>query len=75
MAYSHQTELVVGGADASEYLVDATAMYDLGESISMIGETWSVGAGYTFDRADGEDVQIVGLRLSSEFSKSIPLGN
>jgi hypothetical protein len=75
VAYSQQTELVTGGADASEYLVDATAMYDLGESISMIGETWSVGAGYTFDRADGEDVQIVGLRLSSEFGKSIPLGN
>ena len=75
VAYSQQTELIAGGPDSSEYLVDATAMYVLGESISMIGETWSVGAGYTFDRADGEDVQIVGLRLSSEFGKSIPLGN
>ena len=75
VAYSQQTELVAGGADTSEYLVDATAMYDLGESISMIGETWSVGAGYAFDRADGENVQVVGLKLSSEFGKSIPLGN
>lgn len=75
VAYSQQTELVAGGADASEYLVDATAMYDLGESISMIGETWSVGTGYTFDRADGEDVQVVGLKLSSEFGARIPLSN
>ena len=75
VAYSQQTELVAGGADASEYLVDITAMYDLGESISMIGETWSVGVGYTFDRADGEDVQMVGLKLSSDFDTHIPLGN
>ncbi len=75
VAYTQQTELVADGADASEYLVDATAMYDLGKSISMFGETWSVGAGYTFDRADGEDVQVVGLKLSSEFGTSIPLGN
>ena len=75
VAYSQQRNLVVGGPDANEYLVDATAMYDLGDAISIVGETWSIGAGYTFDRAEGENIQTVGLKLSSEFNASIPFGN
>ena len=75
LAYSQQTLLVAGGADTTEYLVDASAMYALGDTVSFAGETWSVGAGYAYDHADGESFQTIGLRLSAEYGASIPLGN
>lgn len=75
LAYSQQRSLVAGGADTTEYLLDTTAMYDLGDAISIAGETWSIGAGYAFDRADGENVQIVGVKLSADYGANIPLGN
>ncbi len=74
VAYSQLRNFVAGEADTAEHLVDATVMYDLGEDVSMVGETWSIGAGYTFDRAEGEDSHTIGLRLSSEFNGNIPLG-
>ena len=75
VAYSQQRDLAAAGPDTNEYVVDATAMYDLGDTLSIIGETWSIGAGYTFDRAEGENTQTVGLKLSSEFEAKIPFGN
>ncbi len=73
--YAQQRILAASGADATQYLVDATAMYDLGDMVSFMGEKWSIGAGYTYDRADGTDTHIVGLKLTSEFSGKISLGN
>ncbi len=73
LAYSQKRILSLGGADATEHLADATIMYALGDTLSLAGEKWSVGAGYTYDRADGTNVQTVGLKLSSEFGGSIPL--
>ena len=75
VAYSQQKNLLASGSDTNEYLVDATAMYDLSDMVSLFGESWSIGAGYTFDRADGENVHAVGFKLSSEFGTNIPLGN
>ena len=75
LAYSQQRSLVAGGPDTNEYLVDATAMYDLSDTVNFFGESWSIGAGYTFDQADGENIHAVGLKLSSEFGANIPLGN
>jgi hypothetical protein len=75
IAYSQQRNLVASGPNTNEYLVDATAMYDLSDMVSLFGESWSIGAGYTFDRADGENIHAVGLKLSSEFGANIPLGN
>ena len=74
-AYSQQRNLVASGLDTNEYLVDATAMYDLSDSVSLFGESWAIGAGYTFDQVDGENIHAVGLKLSSEFGANIPLGN
>lgn len=75
VAYSQQRDLVASGPDTNEYLVDATAMYDLSDTVSFFGESWSIGAGYAFDQADGENIHAVGLKLSSEFGANIPLGN
>ena len=75
VAYSQQRNLVASGPDTNEYLVDATAMYDLSDMVSLFGESWSIGASYTFDHADGENIHAVGLKLSSEFGTNIPLGN
>ena len=75
LAYSQQRNLVAGGADTTEHLFDATAMYDLGESVSLAGEQWSVGAGYSSASADGENTQTVGLKLSTEFATNIAFGN
>ncbi len=75
VAYSQQRNLIASGADTKEYLFDATAMYHIGDSASVAGEKWSVGAGYILASADGENTQTVGLKLSTEFAANIPFGN
>jgi len=71
VAYSQLRVLVEGEVDVAEHLIDTTAMYDLGEHASITGEKWSIGAGYAYDRADGENSHSIGLRLSSEFGGNI----
>jgi hypothetical protein len=73
LVYAQQRSLVTGGADAVEHLIDATVKYDLGESVSLAGEAWSIEAGYAYDEADGEVSHTVGLKLSAEFDTKIPL--
>jgi hypothetical protein len=68
-----QMTLAASGADTTAYLADTEALYDLGDSFSLSGETWSIGAGYTFQRDDGVDTHYFGLKLATEFSGSIPL--
>jgi hypothetical protein len=75
VAYSQQRNLIAGGIDTTEQLFDATAMYNLGESVSAAGERWSIGAGYSLASADGENVQTIGLKLSTEFFGNVPFGN
>jgi hypothetical protein len=75
LSYSQQRVLVSDGADETERLFDATATYHLGDTVSFAGETWSVGAGYSIFSADGENVQIVGLKLATEFGGSISSSN
>lgn len=75
IAYSQQRTLVSGGTDVIAHLFDATAMYDLGDTVSLGGEKWAVGAGYSFSRADGEDVQTIGIKLATEFGGNVPFNN
>ena len=75
LAYSQQRTLISGGTDSTAHLIHATAMYDLGDTLSLAGEKWSVGAGYSFSRADGENVQTIGLKLSTEFGGNVPYSN
>lgn len=75
VAYSQQRNLTAGGSDTTEHLFDVTAMYHLGDSVSVAGEKWSVGAGYILASADGENTQTVGLKLPTEFAANIPFGN
>lgn len=75
IAYSQQRNLVTAGADTTEHLFDASMMYDLGDTASVAGEKWSLGAGYSFARVDDETVQTVGLKLTSEFGGSASLAN
>lgn len=74
LAYSQLRTLVSGGRDTVEHLVDVTAMYDFGDTVSMAGEKWSIGAGYSLDAADGENVQTIGLKLETQFGSSVSLG-
>ena len=73
LAYAQLRTLVAGGADETEHLLDASIFYNLGDSISLAGEKWSVGAGYGFDRSEGENAQSVGLKLTAEFEGSTGL--
>jgi hypothetical protein len=75
MAYTQERILVTGGADTSAHLLDVTAMYDLGDTVSLAGETWSIGAGYSYAKADGETFHSAGLKLSTEFATNFPFGN
>ena len=75
IAYSQQRNLVAGGADTTEHLFDATAMYNLGEGASLAGEKWSLGVGYSLASADGENVQTIGLKLSTAFAGNVAFGN
>ena len=73
LAYTQQRILIAGDSDEVEHLLDASAVYSLGDAVSLAGEQWSVGAGYSFDRADGEDTQSVGLKLTADFEGSAGL--
>ena len=66
--YSQQ-HLTSGGGEAAstEYLIDTSALYKLDESINLGGETWSVGAGYTYDHAPDETTHIFALSLTADF--------
>ena len=75
VAYSQQSNFVAGGADTTENLFDATAMCNLGEGISLTGEKWSLGAGYSLASADGENVQTIGLKLSTALAGNVAFGN
>ena len=74
LAYSQQMTLA-SGADTTAHLIDATVMYDLGDTVSLAGEKWSVGAGYSLSKADGKNEQTVGIKLSTEFSGNAPFSN
>lgn len=73
LAYSQIKPLASNGEGIDEYEFDATVLCELGESISVAGESWAIGAGYAFDHADGEGSNIFGLRLLTEFEGVVPL--
>lgn len=73
LAYTQLRTLGTGGADETEHLFDTSIFYNLNDSISLAGEQWSIGAGYGFDRSEGEDAQSVGLKLTAEFEGSAGL--
>lgn len=75
LAYTQFRALVTGEADETEHQFDATAIYSFGDVVSVAGEVWSVGAGYTFDRGDDEDTHIVGLRLRADFEGASSFAN
>jgi hypothetical protein len=75
LAYSQQRMLVGAGGNTTEHLIDATMTYDLGDTVSLAGEQWKVGAGYSYASSDGENVQTVGLKLAADFGGNIPFGN
>jgi hypothetical protein len=67
-------DLIKGAPNSKERLLDLTAMYDLGEDVSFVEETWAVGANYSIDKIDADDVQTFGLKISTAFDKTFPLG-
>jgi len=75
LTYTMQDTLSSDEPDAIESIFDATVLYALDESFSILGEQWSIGADYTLDRADDESIQTVGLRLSSDLEGKVSLGS
>jgi hypothetical protein len=68
-------DFISGEADSYERVLDLTAMYHLDENISFVGETWAVGANYSFDKHNEDDVQSFGIKLTTAFDKTFSMAN
>jgi hypothetical protein len=70
--YSRQSNLIAGGADTTDQLFDFTAVYDFGEDRSLAGESWKLGAGYSYlDLGDGESTHKLSVVLTVDLEGSI----
>jgi len=74
MAYSQQHDFVADGVDSIAHSFDASAVYNLDEDVSMVGEKWSVGAGYNLAKDEGQTEHTVGLKLTAAFDGSTSFG-
>ena len=63
--YSRQRNLIADEPNTTEQLFDFTAVYNFGEDVSFTGETWMLGAGYSFaENGDGEKTHTLSLLLT-----------
>ena len=69
LAYTVQKDLTAGG---TEKLFEVAAAYDLSAKKSFARKKWSLAAAYSFDRNAGEDAHVFALRLTLDFSGSVP---
>jgi hypothetical protein len=71
LAYTSQENLSTNSLDQ---LVELAASVDLSKYLSVAGEQWSLGAGYTFEHnQDGNtDTHLFGVLLTIDFNGSFP---
>ncbi len=70
--YSRQRNLIAGEPDTTDQLFDFTAVYDFGEERSIAGETWTLGAGYSFTKtAEGESSHMLSVLLTIDLGGGI----
>jgi len=68
LAYTLQQNLSGGTNQLAELAVG----YNFGDWLSLAGEEWSVTAGYTFNRDNGQDIHLLGLLFTVDFNGSFP---
>lgn len=68
-----EDRLAANGEDTKTYIADTEILYDFGEDVSVAGEDWTVGVGYTFTREDGVDSHYIGLKIATSIDGSLPL--
>lgn len=59
--------------DDDETFADASAVYNLGDTISIAGEEWSIGVSYDYDRTPDETTNSIALQVKAELAGSTPL--
>jgi hypothetical protein len=52
--------------DDDETFVDASAVYNLGDAVSIASEEWSVGVSYDYDHAPDETTNQIALQVKAE---------
>jgi hypothetical protein len=50
--YTHLTEFIAGDKNATAHLADLTLQYAFDEDVSLLGETWTLSAGYSYAKSD-----------------------
>ena len=66
-----QDVLAAHGGHTQAYVADAALLYDLGGSIALAGESWSIGLGYTFVQENGFHTHYIGLKAETTFEGSL----
>jgi hypothetical protein len=70
--YTRQTTLIPGERNTTGHLADFTVQYDLGEDVSLLGEQWKLGAGYSYARTeDGERTHVFSLLATVDLEGSL----
>ena len=59
--------------DDDETFVDASAVYNLGDAVSITGEAWSVGVSYDYDHAPDETTNSIALQVKAELEGNAQL--
>lgn len=59
--------------DDDETFVDASAVYNLGDAVSIAGEEWSIGVSYDYDHAPDETTNAIALQVKAELDGNAPL--
>ena len=62
----------VGRANETEAISSVNRQASLGEALSLVGEEWSITAGYTFNRNEGQDIHLLGVLFTVDFNGSFP---
>jgi hypothetical protein len=71
IGYSARQTFILGAPDETDHLVDVAAFYTFNEDLALLGESWKLGAGYTYLSAAGrEAAHVATLRLSFELEGS-----
>jgi hypothetical protein len=59
--------------DDDQTFVDASAVYNLGDAVSIAGEAWSVGVSYDYNHAPDETTNSVALQVKAELEGNAEL--
>lgn len=73
LAFGHETLRTLDGTDIKTDLLDVSVDYTVPD-FTLAGEEWTIGAGYSLTRDDGQDAQTFGLHVAAAIDGTVPLG-